>query len=295
MIRRPWNECGEDIDTVGRDIRASVSQGTRLFEQVKRRQANITLRSPISLEALANFADHRSTNPEWRLRFRLLTTAKIGREQHWQGDLEGIALWEAIRAGDLSEEAREAAVRQIRALLQESAAPERISAATWQILQAVVQSDAQFDDFIDDFEWSTSPTTTLRYKEGFASASSRPGSQPMTSRPRRYLTGSSPSSSAPSVRRAQNVLLEPSFLPRCPGRRNHKPISRWLPSFDRTRRAWRADGESRRPDFHVGERLHVDPGGSSVIGRSGQRNRRVCSALIPWLTYPTWCLLRYLV
>jgi hypothetical protein len=148
-------ECGEDIDTVGRDIRASVSQGTRLFEQVKRRQANITLRSPISLEALANFADHRATNPEWRLRFRLLTTAKIGREQHWQGDLEGIALWEAIRSGDLSEEARKAAVQQIRALLQESAAPVRISAGTWQILQAVVQSNAQFDDFVDDFEWST--------------------------------------------------------------------------------------------------------------------------------------------
>jgi hypothetical protein len=38
-------ECGEDIDTVGTDIRSSVSAGTRLFEQVKRHQANITLRS----------------------------------------------------------------------------------------------------------------------------------------------------------------------------------------------------------------------------------------------------------
>src|SRR6202041_467656 len=46
-------ECRKDIDTVGNYIRASVSQKTRLFEQVKRHQANITLRSPISLEALA--------------------------------------------------------------------------------------------------------------------------------------------------------------------------------------------------------------------------------------------------
>jgi hypothetical protein len=149
-------ECGEDVDTVGDDIRASVSQKTRLFEQVKRQQANITLRSPISLEALANFADHRSSNPEWRLRFRLVTTAKIGRELRWQGDLEGIALWEAIRAGDLSEEAREVAAQQIRALLQQSKAPEPISVATWQIFQAVVQSNAEFNDFIEDFEWSTS-------------------------------------------------------------------------------------------------------------------------------------------
>jgi hypothetical protein len=149
-------ECGEDIDTVGNYIRASVSQKTRLFEQVKRHQANITLRSPISLEALANFADHRSSNPEWRLRFRLLTTAKIGRELRWQGELEGIALWEAIRAGDLSEEAREVAVQQIRTLLQQSKAPEPISVATWQIFQAVVQSNAEFNDFIEDFEWSTS-------------------------------------------------------------------------------------------------------------------------------------------
>ena len=167
-------ECGEDIDTVGKDIRAAVSQGTRLFEQVKRRQENITLRSPVSREALANFADHRSANPEWRLRFRLLTTAKIGREQHWQGNLEGIALWEAIRAGDLSEEAREAAVQQIRTLLQESSAPERISVTTWQIFQSVVQSDTEFNDFIDDFEWSTNsddyPAVEARARIGLIQA-----------------------------------------------------------------------------------------------------------------------------
>jgi hypothetical protein len=149
-------ECAEDIDTVGRDIRAAASQGKRLSEQIKRRQANITLRSPVSLEALANFADHRSANPEWSLRFRLLTTAKIGREQHWQGDLEGIALWEAIRAGDLADDAREAAVQQVRALLLGSTAPDRISQATWQIFHAVVQSETHFSDFIGDFEWSTS-------------------------------------------------------------------------------------------------------------------------------------------
>ncbi len=56
-------ECGEDIDTVGTDIRSSVSAGARLFEQVKRHQANITLRSQAALEALANFAGHRLRIP----------------------------------------------------------------------------------------------------------------------------------------------------------------------------------------------------------------------------------------
>ena len=149
-------ECGEDIDTVGSDIRAAAALGQRLSEQIKRRQANITLRSPVSLEALANFAGHRSANPEWSLRFRFLTTAKIGREQHWKGDLEGIALWEAIWAGDLPEAAREAAVQQIRALLLGSTAPDRISQGAWQIFHGIVQSEAQFNDFIGDFEWSTS-------------------------------------------------------------------------------------------------------------------------------------------
>jgi tetratricopeptide (TPR) repeat protein len=158
-------ECGEDIDTVGKDIRAAVSQGTRLFEQVKRRQANLTLRSPVSLEALANFAEHRSANPDWHLRFRLLTTAKVGREQQWEGDLDGIALWEAARTGALAEVDRSKAVHQIRALLLDSPAPSRISTVVWEIFKTVVRSDFEFSDFIDDFEWSTSAEDYLATEE----------------------------------------------------------------------------------------------------------------------------------
>jgi hypothetical protein len=149
-------ECGEDIDLVGTDIRSSISVGTRLFEQVKRHQANITLRSQAALEALANFAGHRAENPEWRLRFRLLTTAKIGREQQWQGDIEGIRMWEALRTGDMSAEARPKSVQQIRSFLLGTSAPDHISTVTWQTFQDVVRSDAEFGKFINDFEWSTS-------------------------------------------------------------------------------------------------------------------------------------------
>jgi hypothetical protein len=76
-------ECGEDIDTVRQELEMDSPQDSRLLEQVKRRKANITLRSSVALVAMANFCIHRATNPNIRLRFRFVTTAETGREMDW--------------------------------------------------------------------------------------------------------------------------------------------------------------------------------------------------------------------
>src|SRR5437764_520503 len=67
-------ERGEDIDLVGRAMTSGQpEQESRLLEQVKHRDANITLRSAEAAEALVNFRDHRDANPLVDLRFCFLT------------------------------------------------------------------------------------------------------------------------------------------------------------------------------------------------------------------------------
>jgi hypothetical protein len=70
-------EHGEDIDTVSKAITASVAADqSRILEQIKARENNITLRSPQALEALASFHEHFSANSVGiDLSFRYVTNA----------------------------------------------------------------------------------------------------------------------------------------------------------------------------------------------------------------------------
>ena len=74
-------ERGEDIDLIFRAFSASGEDCDRFLEQLKRRDANITLRDTEVVEALASFYEHKTTNPSANLRFRFLTTAGIGLER----------------------------------------------------------------------------------------------------------------------------------------------------------------------------------------------------------------------
>ena len=105
-------ERGEDVDLVQQQITCAGIDENRLLEQVKRRSGALTLRAPEVLEALANFCQHRSSNPLIQLRFRFLTTTEAGREQDWDRDINGIATWEAIRQGELGEENAQQRSRQ---------------------------------------------------------------------------------------------------------------------------------------------------------------------------------------
>src|SRR5579864_8436782 len=57
-------ERGEDIDIVQTELEEGVINVDRVLEQTKRRtSAGLTLNSPEALDAIANFAEHRSVNP----------------------------------------------------------------------------------------------------------------------------------------------------------------------------------------------------------------------------------------
>src|ERR1700733_4898496 len=63
-------ERGEDLDVVR--ISSDHAEDLRILEQVKLRTAALTLRSANALEALANFCEHRQSNPASRLNFRYI-------------------------------------------------------------------------------------------------------------------------------------------------------------------------------------------------------------------------------
>lgn len=75
-------ERGEDIDRVSRGVTATgTTDWDRLMEQVKHRDAAVTLRSTSLRSALANFFEHGRLNPGGRIRFRFTTNATSGKER----------------------------------------------------------------------------------------------------------------------------------------------------------------------------------------------------------------------
>ena len=119
-------EAGEDIDIVRRETKSDASGIDRTVEQVHKPARAITLRSRKTIQAIANFCGHRSSNPGQVLKFRFLTTAKAGREQGWPSP--GIETWEALRQGQLSAEDQLTAIEQIRKLLKAREKPRGVSA-----------------------------------------------------------------------------------------------------------------------------------------------------------------------
>ncbi|MEK6373546.1 MAG: ATP-binding protein [Acidobacteriota bacterium] len=149
-------ERGEDIDIVARGIAAGEEE-QRITEQVKSREANLTLRSPIAVQSVANFALHRERNPTLRLLFRFTTNALPGVEQNagFPASLPGIIAWERVRgrsAGETEEAELAAALRAFYRDLPQA----DIADDGWQSLQRVVTSagDHIWLDFLAAFEWS---------------------------------------------------------------------------------------------------------------------------------------------
>jgi hypothetical protein len=147
-------EAGEDIDTVRSDLEAGTYRESRILEQIKRRQGPTTLRSPSALEALSNFNGHRTRNPEVELRFRYVTTALATVERGWTLDQGGVATWEAIRAGELSEDDLLVALDNIRQILQTATKPGNVQEEGWTRFQTAIASKEGLLELIVRFEWS---------------------------------------------------------------------------------------------------------------------------------------------
>ena len=152
-------ERGEDIDLVAR-ILDSEDQGetTRLLEQVKHLEDNVTLRSAAAVAAIANAFEHIKSNPKLALEFQFTTTAEIGTEQ---GDAlqraRGIELWEHLRLGQVPTADEAAKVEMIRAQLRLASKPEDLPAKTWRLFRERLRrmSTAMLTKFIRRFRWTT--------------------------------------------------------------------------------------------------------------------------------------------
>ena len=81
-------EGAEDFDILSDDIATAT--------QVKHTQRKITLRSQEVIEAINNFWELRTNNPDRRVKFRFLTCSKIGMEHGnpFGKDKQGLALWQ---------------------------------------------------------------------------------------------------------------------------------------------------------------------------------------------------------
>ena len=98
-------EVAEDFDT--------ESDGTFTATQVKHTQGNITLRSQQVIEGINNYWKLQTNNPDRRVKFRLLTKSKIGKEQGnpLETDKPGLEVWRRC-SGD------EAAIEKISNVLR---------------------------------------------------------------------------------------------------------------------------------------------------------------------------------
>ena len=98
-------EGAEDFDL--------LSDDTATAAQVKHTQRKITLRSQEVIDAINNFWELRTNNPDRRVKFRFLTRAKIGMEQGnpFGKGKPGLALWQRCSGN-------EAAITRISEFLQ---------------------------------------------------------------------------------------------------------------------------------------------------------------------------------
>jgi len=173
-------EAGEDFDLVERTAAIEVSDEGRTVQQVHKRSRTITLRSPKTVQAIANFCAHRKTNPGTTLKFRFLTTAKPGREKGWR--VPGIVTWESVRQVQLSPDEEGSAVERIRVLLQASKKPRGVSNQGWNSFLDVVNAP-QTDSLkavIGAFEWAigSGDSETLETEAGRRLSEILPGKSP---------------------------------------------------------------------------------------------------------------------
>jgi hypothetical protein len=149
-------ERGEDIDIVARGI-ASNEDEQRITEQVKNREANLTLRSAAAVEAVANFALHRERNPGRSLLFRFTTNARAGVEQNvnFPGALPGIVAWQRLQSGATGEAEEIATARVLRDFYRQLPRPTGIGEEAWDALQRSASADdREWLAFLAAFEWS---------------------------------------------------------------------------------------------------------------------------------------------
>lgn len=154
-------EAGEDIDVV----REALTNGEpdRIFEAVKHRERNLTLRSPEALAAIATFHEHRRANRSLKLRFRYVTNSEVGTENPTITELgtPGIHIWERVRADAIVGKQKRSVISALRSFLLQCSCPSDVADSTWNEFGRYIKKATipELNRFIAAFEWSTSQSS----------------------------------------------------------------------------------------------------------------------------------------
>jgi len=153
-------ECGEDIDTVSDALTSADRE--RLLEQVKHREASLTLRSRDALRALACAITTKKSNPGLNLVFRYTTNANVSCESPpvFEHRTPVIQVWERIRSSQLVETRQKEALETLLAFLRAAPKPQGVNVEIWKAFAEFVNAATahRLLEFIQSFEWSHSVT-----------------------------------------------------------------------------------------------------------------------------------------
>jgi hypothetical protein len=169
-------ERGEDLDVI--QLNAGDVPETRTLEQIKRRSTtSVTLKSADALAAVAHFSEHRKTNSSFRLRFRFITTATLGKEQAWERSGTAISTWQSVQREQLNDKDQEDALRGIREFLSTCSAPDGISAEVWALVEDLVKEENSpaLLELIQSFEWGFGSADYPEIETGIKQALLRSG------------------------------------------------------------------------------------------------------------------------
>lgn len=156
-------ERGEDVDTIQRAMTSAEEERSRLLEQIKVRENNLTLRSDAARAALASFFEHYQANSTSNLRFRYVTNAPIGTERDSPAAGGGslILMWEQIRSGLLEGEESDY-LRIVRGFLASTSNPADLNEKTWETFIDFIRSgpDSEVLRLVKSVEWVTDQVGT---------------------------------------------------------------------------------------------------------------------------------------
>lgn len=181
-------ERGEDVDTIQRAMKKRGIAQSRLLEQIKARDNNLTLRSSAALGALAYFHEHERTNVGLNLNYRYVTNAKIAKERKSpvSDRTPLLTIWNQLNQDGLTDRERTKAVKLIRRFLKSVRKPKELPAKVWQpFIEFIKDADNKdFDSFVSKVEWLAHQTptdsTAQRIQETLVSKYKAPADQAQT-------------------------------------------------------------------------------------------------------------------
>jgi len=157
-------ERGEDVDTIHKAINTRGKPQTRLLDQIKARDKNVTLRSSAVLGALAYFYEHERENTGFKLKYRYVTNARLGKEQDSpiSNGKPLLALWNQLTQLKLSNDEQTKTVKLIRRFLRTVRRPKGFPEATWTPFARFISrgNNQAFTTFVRKIEWLVHQTDT---------------------------------------------------------------------------------------------------------------------------------------